>query len=140
MSLDEWNDLESPGVGSVTVVDLEGGLDSGSDLVEMVETILGEGERRILLNLRGHSVDSNALGQATRCWLKTNREGGVLKIATRQPKVWDLIRMLQARPRDRLLSQRRRSDRELRGCADLDGKIVENPSASPAGGGRGRRA
>ena len=82
-------------VGSVTVVDLEGGLDSGLGLVEMVETILGEGQRRILLHLRGHSVDSNALGQATRCWLKTNREGGVLKIATRQLKVWDLIRMLR---------------------------------------------
>jgi anti-anti-sigma factor len=81
--------------GTVTVVDLEGGLDAGSDLVELVETILGEGDRRILLNLRGHSVDSNALGQATRCWLKINREGGVLKIATRQPKVWDLIRMLR---------------------------------------------
>ena len=82
-------------VGSVTVVDLEGGLDSGSDLVDLVETILRQGERRILLNLRGHSVDSNALGQATRCWLKTNRERGVLKIATRQPRVWDLIRMLR---------------------------------------------
>jgi anti-anti-sigma regulatory factor len=82
-------------VGSVNVIDLEGGLDSGLDLVEMVEAILGEGERWIVLNLRGHSVDSNALGQATRCWLKTNREGGALRIATRQPKVWDLIRMLR---------------------------------------------
>ena len=107
-------------VGAVTVVDLEGGLDDGSDLIEMIETILGEGERRILLNLNGHNVDSNGLGQSTRCWLKTNRAGGVLKIATRQPKVWDLIRMLQARPRDRVLSQRRRGDRELRGCAVLD--------------------
>jgi anti-anti-sigma regulatory factor len=82
-------------VGSVNVIDLEGGLDSGLDLVEMVEAILGEGERWIVLNLRGHSVDSNALGQATRCWLKANREGGALRIATRQPKVWDLIRMLR---------------------------------------------
>ena len=82
-------------VGSVSVVDIDGGIDSGQHLVELVEKLLGEGERSILLNLRGHSVDSNALGQATRCWLKTNKSGGVLKIATRQPKVWDLIRMLR---------------------------------------------
>jgi hypothetical protein len=82
-------------VGSVAVVDIEGGVDSGQHLVELVEKILGDGERCILLHLRGHTVDSNALGQATRCWLKTNRSGGVLKIATRQLKVWDLIRMLR---------------------------------------------
>jgi len=82
-------------VGEVTVVDLEGGIDPETRLVDLVESILAEGHRRILLNLRGHSIDSNALGQATRCWIKTNRTGGVLKIATRQPKVWDLIRMLR---------------------------------------------
>jgi len=82
-------------VGEVTVVDLEGGIDPEMRLVDLVEGILGEGHRRIVLNLRGHSIDSNALGQATRCWIKTSRTGGVLKIATRQPKVWDLIRMLR---------------------------------------------
>ena len=102
-------------VGSVTVVDLEGGLDSDFDLVEMVETILGEGQRRILLYLRGHSVDSNALGQATRCWLKTNREGGVLKIATRQPKVWDLIRMLRL---DRVIDCFRSEDEAIASFGD----------------------
>ena len=102
-------------VGSVTVVDLEGGLDPGSDLVQMIETILGEGERRILLNLRGHNVDSNALGQATRCWLKTNREGGVLKIATHQPKVWDLIRMLRL---DRVIECFRSEDEAIASFGD----------------------
>ena len=81
--------------GEVTIVDIDGGADHGSHLVDLVETVLGEGERSIVLNLRGHTIDSNALGQATRCWLKTNHLGGVLKIATRQPKVWDLIRMLR---------------------------------------------
>ena len=81
--------------GTVTVVDIDGGPDDGSPLVDLVEQILADGDRKIVLNLRGHMVDSNALGQATRCWLKTNREGGVLKIATRQLKVWDLIRMLR---------------------------------------------
>ena len=82
-------------VGEVTVIALEGGIDPEMRLVELVEGVLDEGCRRILLNLRGHSIDSNALGQATRCWLKINRAGGALKIATRQPKVWDLIRMLR---------------------------------------------
>ena len=82
-------------VGEVTVIDLEGGIDPEMHLVDLVERLLGEGHRNILLNLRGHSIDSNALGQATRCWIKTHRTGGVLKIATRQPKVWDLIRMLR---------------------------------------------
>jgi anti-anti-sigma factor len=87
--------LSSRQVGTVSVVDIEGGVDAGAHLVEMVEALLEEGRRSILLNLRGHSVDSNTLGQATRCWLKTNKSGGVLKIASRQPKVWDLIRMLR---------------------------------------------
>jgi anti-anti-sigma regulatory factor len=97
-------------VGAVTVVDLEGGLDDGSDLIEMIEAILGEGERRVLLNLHGHNVDSNGLGQATRCWLKTNREGGVLKIATRQTKVWELIRILRL---DRVIECFRSEDEAL---------------------------
>ena len=87
--------LNTRHVGGVTVIDLEGGIDPEMRLVDLVEGILGEGHRRLLLNLRGHSIDSNALGQATRCWIKTNRAGGALKIATRQPKVWDLIRMLR---------------------------------------------
>ena len=83
-------------VGTVTVVDVEGGIDTGgSHLVDLVAEALDQGARRIVLNLRSHSVDSNGLGQATRCWIKTNHVGGVLKIATRQPKVWDLIRMLR---------------------------------------------
>jgi anti-anti-sigma factor len=81
--------------GDVTIVDVDGGADHDTHLVELIETVLDEGTRKIVLNLRGHTVDSNALGQATRCWLKTNHLGGALKIATRQPKVWDLIRMLR---------------------------------------------
>ena len=87
--------LNTRQVGEVTVIDLEGGIDPEMRLVELVEGVLDEGRRRILLNLRGHSNDSNALGQATRSWIKTNRAGGALKISTRQPKVWDLIRMLR---------------------------------------------
>jgi anti-anti-sigma regulatory factor len=81
--------------GDVTVVDVDGGTDLGSRLVDLVVGVLDEGERRIVLNLRGHRFDSNALGQATGCWLKTNHRGGVLKIATHQPKVWELIRILK---------------------------------------------
>ena len=87
--------LNTRQVGEVTIVDLEGGIDHEMRLIDLIESILDQGHRRILLNLRGHSIDSNALGQATRGWIKTNRAGGALKIATRQPKVWDLIRMLR---------------------------------------------
>jgi len=79
----------------VTIVDVDGGADFGSSLVEHVATLLDDGVRRIVLNLRVHSFDSGALGQATACWLKTKHRGGVLKITTRQPKVWDLVRMLK---------------------------------------------
>ena len=125
-------------VGSVTVVDLEGGLDYGSDLVELVETILEEGQRRIVLNLRGHSVDSNALGQATRCWLKTNREGGVLKIATRQPKVWDLIRMLRL---DRVIECFRSEEEAIASFESAPSSRAEViAGARPCWRRRGRRA
>ena len=87
--------LSTRQAGEVTVIDLESGSVPEMRLVDLVEGILGEGHRRLLLNLRGHSIDSNVLGQATRCWIKTSRSGGVLKISTRQPKVWDLIRMLR---------------------------------------------
>ena len=81
--------------GEVTVVDIDGGPDGGSLLVDLVEQILAGGARRIVLNLRGHMVDSNALGQATRCGIKANGKGGTLVIATRQLKVWDVIRLLR---------------------------------------------
>ena len=81
--------------GDITVIDVDGEPDYSTRLVEMVQEMLDRGERRIVLNLRAHSLDSSALGQATACWLKTHRRGGVLKIATRQPKVWDLIRVLR---------------------------------------------
>ncbi|HUF06083.1 MAG TPA: STAS domain-containing protein [Candidatus Binatia bacterium] len=81
--------------GGVTVVDVDGGADHGSSLVELVAGLLDDGVRRLVLNLRSHSLDSNALGQATGCWLKTKHRGGVLKIATRQPKVWELVRTLK---------------------------------------------
>ena len=101
-------------VGEVTVVDLEGGTDPEMRLADLVESLLGEGHRNILLNLRGHGIDSNALGQATRCWIKTNRTGGVLKLATRQPKVWDLIRMLRL---DRVIDCYRSEEEAIDGFA-----------------------
>jgi anti-anti-sigma regulatory factor len=82
-------------VGEALVIDIDGPSETRSTLMDRVEELLDDGERRIVLHLRAHSLDSGVLGQATACWLKTNRRGGVLKIASRQPKVWDLIRMLR---------------------------------------------
>jgi anti-anti-sigma regulatory factor len=82
-------------VGAALVVDIDGPSEARSTLVDLVEELLDNGERRIVLHLRAHSLDSGMLGQATACWLKVNRRGGVLKIASRQPKVWDLIRTLR---------------------------------------------
>jgi anti-anti-sigma regulatory factor len=82
-------------VGEALVVDIDGPSETRPTLVDLVEELLDNGERRIVLNLRAHSLDSGVLGQATACWLKATRRGGSLKIASRQPKVWDLIRTLR---------------------------------------------
>jgi anti-anti-sigma factor len=87
--------LTERSIADATVIDVDGPSDGHSTLVELVEELLARGERRIVLNLRHHSLDSGALGQATACWLKASRQGAKLKIASRQPKVWDLIRLLK---------------------------------------------
>ena len=82
-------------VGSATVVDVDGASDTHAALVDLVEELIARGDRRIVLNLVAHSLDSGVLGQVTACWLKASRHGAKLKLASRQPKVWDLIRMLK---------------------------------------------
>jgi anti-anti-sigma factor len=82
-------------VGGAVVVDVDGPSNGEPTLVELVERLLARDVRRIVLNLRSHSLDSGALGQATACWLKATKRGARLKLASRQPKVWELIRMLR---------------------------------------------
>jgi anti-anti-sigma factor len=82
-------------IGDTAIVDVDGGDDGGAALVDAVAGLLDRGEKRIVLHLRVHSFDSSALGAATACWLKARNRGAALKIASRQPKVWELIRVLK---------------------------------------------
>ena len=93
--------LNRRNVGDTVVVDVDGGSNSSDSLVDLVEELLDDGARRIVLNLRLHSFDSRAMGAATACWLKASHRGAALKLASRQPKVWDLIRILKL---DRVLN------------------------------------
>jgi anti-anti-sigma regulatory factor len=81
--------------GDAVIVDVDGPSDAHSALVELVQGLLDRGERRIVVNLQSHSLDSGVLGQTTACWLKATRRGAALKLASRQPKVWELIRQLK---------------------------------------------
>ena len=94
-------------VGDAVIVDVDGPSDGEPALVQLVERLLARDVRRIVLHFRSHSLDSGALGQATACWLKATKRGAMLKLASRQPKVWELIRMLRL---DRVLECYRSDD------------------------------
>jgi anti-anti-sigma factor len=97
--------------GGVLVLDVDGGSDgSPPGLLSHVEEVLDRGEKQIVLNLRVHSFDSSALGETTVCWIKARHRGAALKIASRQPKVWDLIRTLRL---DRVLDCYRSEEEAL---------------------------
>ena len=109
-------ELSERRVGDAVVIDVEGPSDYRASLVELVEGLLGRGERRIVLNLRAHGLDSGVLGQATACWLKATKRGAALKLASRQPKVWDLIRVLKL---DRVLGCYHSEEEALESFAGL---------------------
>ena len=82
-------------IGNVTILDLEGRLtlnDGAEVLRDTVASIVFQGERNVLLNLKGVPyVDSGGLGELVRCsWVAKKAEGAV-KLVNLTSKISDLL-------------------------------------------------
>lgn len=80
----------------VTVVDVRGRvtLMEGEAIHELLLEILGEGRRKILLNLRDVSyLDSSGLGSLVRCLLTSRKHAAELKAVDLTPRTRDIFKL-----------------------------------------------
>jgi len=90
-------DIRARQSGPVTILDLSGQLtlDSGyGSLGESVAKLLGDGHRRILINLRDVSfIDSAGLGEMVRSHASALKHGGKLKLEHLSARLAGLLRI-----------------------------------------------
>ncbi|MGI8494049.1 MAG: STAS domain-containing protein [Pyrinomonadaceae bacterium] len=81
--------------GDVTILDLSGKITIGEGSVHLRETVrrlLGEGKKKILLNLgKVGYVDSSGIGELVSSFTAVNKEGGSLKLLNLTQKIQDLL-------------------------------------------------
>ncbi|MGI9035109.1 MAG: STAS domain-containing protein [Pyrinomonadaceae bacterium] len=81
--------------GDVTILDMNGKITIGEGSVALRSTIrrlLGEGKKKILLNLGGVGyVDSSGIGELVSSFTAVNKEGGQLKLLNLTQKIQDLL-------------------------------------------------
>ncbi|HXF43248.1 MAG TPA: STAS domain-containing protein [Pyrinomonadaceae bacterium] len=81
--------------GDITILDLEGKVTIGEGSVALrkaIRTLLGEGKKKILLNLAGVSyIDSSGIGELVSSFTAVNKEGGSLKLLNLTQKIQDLL-------------------------------------------------
>jgi anti-sigma B factor antagonist len=84
-------------LGQVVVVDVVGRLTlqgSRTQLRDLIHVFTGNGRRFFLLNLAGvDAVDSDGLGELTRCYSIVRQAGGNLKLMRVQPRVQALLEL-----------------------------------------------
>ena len=89
-------------VSDVTSVDFKGRLAVGvSDTIlpRVVDEILGEGSRKILLNLSEMDyIDSNGLGELVQAYRESNRQGASLRLLKPQDRVTKTLRLTNLLP------------------------------------------
>ena len=82
-------------VGGVTLVDLSGKItlgEGGITLREEVRKLLGEGQKKIVLNLAEvNYIDSSGLGELVSAYTAVKNAGGELKLLNLTSKVRDLL-------------------------------------------------
>jgi anti-sigma B factor antagonist len=82
-------------VGGVTIVDLSGKItlgEGGVTLREEVRKLVGEGQKKIVLNLAGvNYIDSSGLGELVSAYTAVKNAGGELKLLNLTSKVRDLL-------------------------------------------------
>jgi len=88
--------------GDVTILDLDGRISledalwsaSGVVLGKVIRELVKNGERKILLNLKGVTfIDSSGIGELTGALTAVQRQGGQLKLVNPSPRVVDLLRI-----------------------------------------------
>lgn len=88
-------ELASHDVGGVTVLDLSGRLtltDGAGRLKDKVSSLVFEGRKHIVLNLRNLSyMDSAGLGEMVACYTSAARNGGMVRLAHTTGKIKDLL-------------------------------------------------
>ncbi len=81
--------------GDVTILDMDGKVTIGEGSVALRTTIrrlLGEGKKKILLNLGSVSyVDSSGIGELVSSFTAVNKEDGTLKLLNLTQKIQDLL-------------------------------------------------
>ena len=81
--------------GDVTILDLEGNLIVGEESDKLSSTarrLIGEGKRKLLLNLAGvNYVDSNGIGIIVSILVALGRAGGQLKLTSASPRVREVL-------------------------------------------------
>jgi anti-sigma B factor antagonist len=81
-------------VSNVTVIDISGSvsLTEGRALGDMVEELVENGRKKIILNLRDvHYLDSSGIGQIVTGYATVKKHGGQLKILHLSKKVQELL-------------------------------------------------
>ena len=79
-----WTQIDERVVGDVVILDLQGRMtvsEESKPAVDTVRRLLGEGHRKILLNLaQVPFVDSLGIGDIARAFAVADRAGGILKL------------------------------------------------------------
>jgi len=81
--------------GDITILDLSGKITIGEGSVQLrekVRQLLGEGKKKVLLNLGDVSyVDSSGIGELVSSYTTTRNQGGQLKLLNLTKKIQDLL-------------------------------------------------
>lgn len=88
-------DIKERVVDGVSILDLSGKIVLGEgdlQVKERIKDLLGDGQRKILLNLGDVSyIDSAGLGALIGSYTTTKREGGQLKLVNLTKRIQDLL-------------------------------------------------
>jgi anti-sigma B factor antagonist len=81
--------------GDITILDMNGKVTIGEGSVALrnaIRRLLGEGKKKILLNLGSVSyVDSSGIGELVSSFTAVNKESGSLKLLNLTQKIQDLL-------------------------------------------------
>ena len=87
--------IEERVVGDVTILDLKGKITLGEGdeaLKDKINSLRDQGQKKILLNLRGVPyIDSAGLGEIVRTYTTVSRQGGQLKLVNLTKRITDLL-------------------------------------------------
>jgi anti-anti-sigma factor len=82
-------------IGDVVVIDVDGKILLGEgdvEIKEAVDNLLGQGQKKILLNLgKVPYMDSAGLGELIRCFTALRKSGGHFKLLSPNPRIKDLL-------------------------------------------------